>query len=907
MKRKKYGDGGTPTHPLWDSNRKAFVDSTLGANKNLDWVQRLYEKNAPSVQIPGQQYRSTHFMSDNGQGYVFPGVARQNGKLGYLGGEDQAEQYARSTNTGIQFKTPEQGSWFASNGYKVGTGVNNSINPQGMPYNNPNYQIQQRYGGVTLRQRYNDSLFLGIPDMNKRKGGLFPYKKGGFNRYDWGGFSDLKTDPTTQIPGMLPPGHMGMTQDTLVYPSMNGQQSQQTPQWQSREVPTFDINYNHIAASNTLKAGIGYLAQRKKRADFNEYNREQSNPLLQLPYTPNTSQQQRFGMDYSRYGGIYKDGTGKDYYANGGLLYRDSTFTPGKGWDYYDGGGDTPTGGPNQQGPTKPTTADSLALYNNSIALQKYYNSRGYVNDNSPIIINDKLGFSSKSFDNKQNQAVSFIKNTIQSKSGYPNTNRGKDDSKISMDDYYKKVNDNQYYQRDQANSILDLRSPMGLYDKRIPPQSIQGYGNKNKNDQMYGDLVQIGMYDPIAVKPWNMLTDNERAQRIQKYGYPDGQQPQQQNKQSQDKYGNTVVQDSPNSFTIAFRKQAPPPKPYGNAKVSPVEQQQGNINVQPQAFNMPQMVDPGLKYNEISPGPYDPRKGSSVYKDNKLVGYADDKGNPVDASYFGIIDPSKKAMGGMMPSMIGTIPKKKKDDGGYIDFDQDFDRELTEDTPVAATKPVEQEEEPKEAPEEVSTSTKDIDEGDTSIPFKSSAERLAYLMTDDSNAPQGVNVDNPYDNSKSSPSFAQSIADRESNGKYTAFNPQGGGEGAVGKYQFRWNLHKDDIRSVTGVKSKEDFLNNPYAQEKYFKNWDEKVLTPAANNLLPIAQLKNSNITLDDVKRQIHFAGPAGAAKYYKQGIITKDANGTTNETYKEGGEYNLEEDQIQELIRKGYKITRL
>jgi hypothetical protein len=876
MKRKKYGDGGTPTHPLWDSNRKAFVDSTLGANKNLDWVQRLYEKNAPSVQIPRQQYRSTHFMSDNGQGYVFPGVARQNGKLGYLGGEDQAEQYARSTNTGIQFKTPEQGSWFASNGYKIGTGVNNSINPQGMPYNNPNYQIQQKYGGVTLRQRYNDSLFLGIPDMNKRKGGLFPYKKGGFNKYDWGGFSDLKTDPTTQIPGMLPPGHMGMTQDSLVYPSMNGQQSQQAQQWQSREVPTFDINYNHIAASNTLKAGIGYLAQRKKRADFNEYNREQSNPLLQLPYTPNTSQQQRFGMDYSRYGGIYKDGTGKDYYANGGLLYKDSTFTPGKGWEYYDGGGDTPTGGPNQQGPGKPTTADSLALYNNSVQIQNYYKDYKYIPGASTNLVkNQDEAMLQKKQVNARTVAVGLS----------PNTNRKQNDD-ITIDDYYKKVNNNQYYQRELSNSILDLRAPMSLYDSRILPQKLNTYINpaQNKNNSLYGDAIELPMYDPIAVKPWNTLTNSERAQRIQKYGYPDGQQPQQ-----------SVVYNKPI-----------PLRPYGTAKVSPVEQQ-GNINVQPQAFNMPQMVDPGLKYNEISPGPYDPRKGSSVYKDNKLVGYVDDKGNPVDSSYFGIIDPSKKAMGGMMPSMIRTIPKKKKDDGGYIDFDQDFDRELTEDTPVEAIKPVEQEEEPKEAAEEVSTSTKDIDEDDTSIPFKSSAERLSYLMTDDSNAPQGVNVDNPYDNSKSSPSFAQSIADRESGGKYTAFNPQGGGEGAVGKYQFRWNLHKDDIKSVTGVKSKEDFLNNPYAQEKYFKNWDDKVLTPAANNLLPIAQLKNPNITLDDVKRQIHFAGPAGAAKYYKQGIITKDANGTTNETYKEGGEYDLQEDQIQELIRKGYKITRL
>jgi len=127
-------------HPLFLSNKTAYVDSVLNANKHLDWVQRLYEKNAPSIQIQGEPERSTHFMGDDGKGYVFPEIVRINGQLKYLG--DNAEDYARETNTGIQLPVQE-GTWFANNGYKIGTGVNNAINPQGIPYNVPNVKLEK--------------------------------------------------------------------------------------------------------------------------------------------------------------------------------------------------------------------------------------------------------------------------------------------------------------------------------------------------------------------------------------------------------------------------------------------------------------------------------------------------------------------------------------------------------------------------------------------------------------------------------------------------------------------------------------------------------------------------------------------------------------------------------------------
>ena len=70
------------------------------------------------------------------------------------------------------------------------------------------------------------------------------------------------------------------------------------------------------------------------------------------------------------------------------------------------------------------------------------------------------------------------------------------------------------------------MRAPMTLFDKRIIPQRMRGYANLNMNDPMYGNGVEEYEYDPIAVKPWKMLTPDERKERIQKYGQPDTQKP---------------------------------------------------------------------------------------------------------------------------------------------------------------------------------------------------------------------------------------------------------------------------------------------------------------------------------------------------------------------------------------------
>jgi hypothetical protein len=121
----EYNFGGASyvdEYPIMQGGGTAYVDSVLNANRNLDWVKRLYQKNGPNLQIPGLKGPSTHYM-ESGDGRVYPKVAMVNGKLTYLpaAGIDPFD-YADSTKTYIKFPTDKEATWFGEN-YKQGTGV----------------------------------------------------------------------------------------------------------------------------------------------------------------------------------------------------------------------------------------------------------------------------------------------------------------------------------------------------------------------------------------------------------------------------------------------------------------------------------------------------------------------------------------------------------------------------------------------------------------------------------------------------------------------------------------------------------------------------------------------------------------------------------------------------------------
>jgi len=139
----------------------------------------------------------------------------------------------------------------------------------------------------------------------------------------------------------------------------------------------------------------------------------------------------------------------------------------------------------------------------------------------------------------------------------------------------------------------------------------------------------------------------------------------------------------------------------------------------------------------------------------------------------------------------------------------------------------------------------------------------------------------------ESSPDFKELIAAKESGGNYRALPLRNGHlvSSAAGKYQFLWSQHKEWISKLTGVTSKEDFLNSPEAQEKAFDYWDANTLTPAA---IKIKNELGVNDSLDKIKTKVHFSGPQGAYNFYKTGKLVTDGFGTTTATYANGGEIN-------------------
>jgi hypothetical protein len=108
---------------------KAYADSVMMANKNLNFVKRylmpdMYPKlqtnrlmGAEGMIAAPKEEVTTHWMSHDPKSMrVFPQIVMVDGKLQDLG--ERAYDYADKTGEYIQFETPEEAEWFAANGYK---------------------------------------------------------------------------------------------------------------------------------------------------------------------------------------------------------------------------------------------------------------------------------------------------------------------------------------------------------------------------------------------------------------------------------------------------------------------------------------------------------------------------------------------------------------------------------------------------------------------------------------------------------------------------------------------------------------------------------------------------------------------------------------------------------------------
>lgn len=125
-----------------------------------------------------------------------------------------------------------------------------------------------------------------------------------------------------------------------------------------------------------------------------------------------------------------------------------------------------------------------------------------------------------------------------------------------------------------------------------------------------------------------------------------------------------------------------------------------------------------------------------------------------------------------------------------------------------------------------------------------------------------------------------------ESDNNYQAYNPDGGGQGAVGAYQVRYESHQKDIAKVTGVKNRDEFYSDSYAQDKYMSH-----LIDQYQQHLPELQKINEErgLGLSDWELMYteHHEGLVGAKKYLQTGNSMFGSEKALDTMYNKGRKY--------------------
>lgn len=88
----------------------------------------------------------------------------------------------------------------------------------------------------------------------------------------------------------------------------------------------------------------------------------------------------------------------------------------------------------------------------------------------------------------------------------------------------------------------------------------------------------------------------------------------------------------------------------------------------------------------------------------------------------------------------------------------------------------------------------------------------------------------------------------------------------AIGKYQFLWNTWKKPIEKITGIKTADDFRNNPEAQENFMDWYSENELLPKAVKLKQKYLLPMDNY---QVMAMLHLEGESRLEKKLKTGAL--------------------------------------
>jgi hypothetical protein len=154
---------------------------------------------------------------------------------------------------------------------------------------------------------------------------------------------------------------------------------------------------------------------------------------------------------------------------------------------------------------------DSLDVYNNAKEVQNFYENSGqYVMTHATRLNTDDAAQLHAGNDKKYGEVLRTMGNDRLTPQGKRKIRPG--EYRINKDKY-------RYKQRELSDYVLNTDAPMQLFDRRIAPQLLVDYSyTGNVNSKLNADDVDFKMYDPIAVKPYRLLTPEERKIRDIKY-----------------------------------------------------------------------------------------------------------------------------------------------------------------------------------------------------------------------------------------------------------------------------------------------------------------------------------------------------------------------------------------------------
>ena len=165
-----------------------------------------------------------------------------------------------------------------------------------------------------------------------------------------------------------------------------------------------------------------------------------------------------------------------------------------------------------------PTENDSLVIYSNALKVYEFYEKNPDYTKLKSIRLKTKQDVMD-CFYQLENALDSFnirwqLRERVLNGEDIPSVLMTRDGKNINREDYYQYIDSYRFYQRELENGILNISSPFPIYDIRISPLLVNSYENRLSNDVYNGDFVNVALYVPVTVKPYNMLTDSEKVIR---------------------------------------------------------------------------------------------------------------------------------------------------------------------------------------------------------------------------------------------------------------------------------------------------------------------------------------------------------------------------------------------------------